>query len=129
MRGQLPLANGVIVREIRPIDLKRALDVLTQSGDLSTEDVENTVFQTVLLSNSDLLDSKNALTVEDVEAFLKFNEAFFSGGGSGEPRTLKQILDDLNNACAVLIHHGHVHCSDYGWAFFQAAQELYREED
>jgi hypothetical protein len=127
MRGELALNNGVIVREIRPIDLKRAIDVLTQSGDLNSDEVDSIHFQTALLSNSDLIQSKTDLLTKYIAVFITFNEAFYSGSGDGSSRSLKSIADEINHTCAVLIHHGHINCWQYGWAFFQAVQGLYKE--
>ncbi len=126
MRGRLHLADGVIVREIRPIDLKRTIDVLTQSGDLNTDEVDNITFQATLLSNSDLIESNSELTPDNLDVFVKFNADFFSGGGSDSSRSLKSIADELNHTCAVLIHYSHINCWEYGWAFFQATQDLYK---
>lgn len=122
MRGRLYL-NSMIIREICPRNLKHAIDNLIQTGDLATDELDNNRFNIALLENSDLIEGE--VTPEAVDCFLKFNQHFFTEGNSGS-RSLSEIAQDLNQSCAVLIHHGHIDCWNYGWSFFQDVQELYK---
>ena len=139
MRGQLRLKNGVIVREIRPLDFKNALTQLLENGDRVINEVTGEEWEHALLINTDLMD----ISIRDFnvteqaknkQAFIKLNACFFMpektqlGSASAASKTLIQLEADLNLICVALIERRHRDCWSYGWQFFLAAQAGFGHE-
>lgn len=134
MRGRL-LVKGAIVREIRPLDVKRAIDFLLFNFK-DQEVITNDQWSAALISDSDLIEGK--MTDEVNAAFFFINDSYLAkrpawdtedeADPSFDKEQLIELLNNLNNECAVLISHNHQNCWGYGWSFFRFVQDLYAEK-
>jgi hypothetical protein len=134
MRGELYLTNTVI-REIRPLDFKRALDALIHQGFETPSELNSVQLTTALIAHSDLITQinskkpKKTITPEEAESFIEFNSAFFNPDStSAEEMPLTVLAEELETACATLNHLGQKDCWNYGWSFFKAVQAIYKED-
>lgn len=136
----IALSNGAaIINEIRPIDVANAITSVVISKTDLNESIENEAWSAALFS-SDLLSAPELLSEADSAlintAFIKLNAAYIGNGRVSKTqsqkittvRDLARMEQSLNSQCAVLIHHGHLECWTYGWSFFLAAQDLYRDK-
>ena len=128
MRGRLHI-NGVIVREIRPLDFKNALSCLLANGDKAVNEVTADEWDTALLVGSDLIVGK--VTEEIKQAFIQLNACFFVPEKTSFSKmpalNLSRIETDLHHRCANLIERGHSDCWNYGWAFFVLVEGRFKD--
>ena len=120
------------VREIRPVDLKRAITRLTMDDDRAMSEITAEEWDSALLNSSDLISIDGECDLAVVrQYFSTINYSFFKPNsglvGRGAAGSLLQSEKNLNSLCIFLTHKGHGDCWHYGWSYFLAVQKWYEE--
>jgi|GEM_PF-6198863 len=143
MRAELKIklaSNGLAtIREVRAVDFKQALISLMQDGDRLISEVDSTEWDKCW-QECGLIDISGEPSASENELiaarFLFINDAIFNGSKGKkaftsqlkDTRKLSKITEELDQSCIHLISHNHQNVWDYGWSFFQAVQDLYKDK-